>query len=1266
VFPIVGMGASAGGLEAFTRLLDRLPTDTGMAFVLVQHLDPAHESALTEILARATLMPVCEVTDNLRIEPNHVYVIPPDATMTIGAGVLKLTARPKNRGVARAIDLFFESLAQELGERAIGVVLSGTANDGTQGLEAIKAEGGITFAQDDSAKCSSMPQSAIAAGCVDYVLSPENIAGELARIAWHPVLAPDGSSPGEADPQASSTSAGQADPLPSGGSGTPRTGARQVQAEERAAGSQMPEEANAFKRILLLLRQHSGVEFSLYKSTTVQRRITRRMVLSKRNTLAEYAALLKQDAKELDALYSDMLISVTSFFRTPEAFDVLKKLVFPRFIQARNHDEPFRVWVVGCSTGQEAYSIAMAFFEYVESVRRHPKLQVFATDLNEALLEKARAGLYAKTLTEDLSPERLRRFFVEEQGGYRVRKPLRESVVFARQNLISDPPFSRMDLVSCRNLLIYFEPRLQNKILPSFHYALKPGGCLFLGANEAIGQFGHLFEPLDAKQKIFAKKSAAVPSAQLPISQPRSLATQSRQSRQPPAPLARAQPLHEGLGHELIAQREADRVTLARFAPPGVLVNAALQILQFRGATGAYLEPPKGKASFDILKMARDGLVPPLRAALNRAHKENAPVRRENVRFDQNGHARRVTLEVIPLNNLRERCYLVLFQPPEEQSSADQIANLPAPKLRPKREEFRRAEAAEKELVETRDYLQSIQEQYEAAHEELQAANEETQSANEELQSLNEELETSKEELESSNEELTTVNEEISARNTELGRLNDDWNNLHVGVNTAIFLLARDLTLRRFTPKAERAFDLTGTDVGRPVSILRHKLAFPELDNFIGEAINAITPREQEVQDTAGNWYLLRVRPYLSGENKIDGAVLVLVDINGLKETERKTKEAHDFAEAIIEEVPPLLILEPDLRVRRANDAFYRTFSVTRYETEHHLVFELGNGHWNIPALRTMLEDILPRSGVINNYEVTHDFERIGLRTMILNARQIDHLQTIILSVTDVTLHKRAEAVALEAKEVLTRHAAELEKTVTERTASLRETVRELEAFSYSLVHDMRAPLRAMNSFAHVLQEDNGHQLDEKGLHYVQRISSAAERLDQLIQDVLDYTRVLRDQVSLTPVNLDELLRDLSVTYPQWTSGHAQLTIETQLPVVVGHKALLAQCFSNLVGNAMKFVAPGVSPRVRIRAEPGGNQVRISVQDNGIGIAPEQRERIFGMFQRINPASEYEGTGIGLAIVRRAVERMQGQAGFESEAGKGSTFWIELPRADSK
>jgi two-component system, chemotaxis family, CheB/CheR fusion protein len=833
--------------------------------VLVQHLDPDHESALTQILSRATSLPVREITNDEVVQANHVYVIPPDTNLSIVGGVLKIRARERSRVPQRSIDAFFESLALDQRERAVGVVLSGTANDGTIGLEAIKAEGGITFAQDDSAKHDSMPRSAIAAGCVDLVLSPADIARELARVARHPYVAGQPMLVGAEDGGTFATS------------------------HDDNAAKAAP---NGYSRILSLLRNHSSVDFSLYKPTTIGRRIARRLLLSKQATLGDYAGFLRGNAEEIDALYSDVLISATSFFRNPETFDFLERKILPELLRQRG-DEPLRFWVVGCSTGQEAYSLAMTLVEAAEKAARMRKLQVFATDVNDALLEKGRRGLYAKSLVADITPLRLRRFFVEREGGYRVSKTLRDMVIFARQNLIADPPFSRMDLVSCRNLLIYLEASGHKKAMPSFHYALKPGGYLLLGASESVGGFTHLFEPTDRKHKIYSKKPASILALHLPDKEDRDETAVPRPRGAMQRPNGQEPP--EGPRGELNAQREADRITVSQFAPPGVLVNAELQVLQFRGATGAFLEPPTGKPSFDVLKMARGGLMLPLRSAVHQARKQNKTARKENVGVKRGGRTCRVNLEVIPLKNLRERCFLILFEDAEKTSRGREPPDpQPAHADRaPDGEKSNRIAELETELSETREYLQSMQEQ-------LEAANEEVQSANEELQSSNEELETSKEELESTNEELTTVNEEMSNRNVELNRLNDDLVNLQTAGRVAIVLLGRNLGIRRFDLQAEKQLDLLAADVGRPIGHIRHELVLGDatqppldLEGLCAEVVASGREQEREVRDTGGHWYSLRVRPYLTLDNKVDGAVIVLVDIDTLKRSEQALRETH-------------------------------------------------------------------------------------------------------------------------------------------------------------------------------------------------------------------------------------------------------------------------------------------------------------------------------------------------------------------------------------
>jgi two-component system, chemotaxis family, CheB/CheR fusion protein len=970
-FPVAGIGASAGGLEAFTALLKHLPVDTGMAFVVVQHLSPTHDGILPTLLAKTTKMPVLEVSNGMKVEPNHVYVIPPNASMAITDGSLKLLPRQMTQGQTRSIDFFFQSLAEARGHESVGIILSGTASDGTLGLEAIKAEGGITFAQDESAKFDSMPRSAIAAGCVDFVMSPPGIARELARLAHHPYVAL---------PRAAATDEGE-----------------------------LIDPGDDFKKVLAIVRRSSGNDFNAYKSATLQRRLHRRMVLGKFKNLAEYVTYLTTHPAEVEALTADFLIGVTNFFRDPAAFEFLKRRVFPKLLkahQSRPADEALRFWVLGCSTGQEAYSLAMAWLEFAGPAHTSLALQIFATDVHNPYLERARAGLYSKSLLQDLSPERLRRFFVEVDGGYRVNKLVRDMCVFAKQNVVSDPPFSHIDLVSCRNLLIYLRPELQKKVIPIFHFALKPAGYLFLGPAETVTGFGQLFASIDPKMKVFVRKPG-----------PARVDTRFSPS---PLPFPKARETARAAASEPVAgvdpQREADRLMLTKYAPAGVLINANLEVLQFRGSTGRYLEAPAGKATLNVLKMAREGLFSPLRSAIKKAGKDNTAVRTSGISIKENGRSFVLNLEVIPLKqpNEEERCFLVNFEPPPE--SVSEPGPRKAPRLAPRAQKGSVTETAHvrRELAETKEHLQSVIEQQDAYNEELQSANEEAQAANEELQSINEEMETAKEELQASNEELTTVNEELNARNHQMALTTNDLTNLLGSVHMPIVMLGRDFCIRRFTAQAEKILSLASTDVGRSIIDLNLKVPIPDLEQSLTQVIETVTSKEQEIQDRQGHWYALRIRPYMTGDNKIDGAVMLLVDVDELKRNEREISEARDYAQHIVETVgDALLVLDQTLIVQSANHSFYEMFRVSPQETEKRYIYSLGTGEWNIPELRKLLEEILPQNREIHDFEVEQDFPRIGHRILQLNARRFplssSHRELILLAISDVTARHLAE-----------------------------------------------------------------------------------------------------------------------------------------------------------------------------------------------------------------------------------------------------------------
>jgi two-component system CheB/CheR fusion protein len=941
-FPVVGIGASAGGFEALNQLLAHLPRDTGMGFVVVQHLDPAHESKLTELLAHASALPVVEFKHGTKVEADHVYVMRQNATVTIAAGQLKLGPRQPAERPPMPVDQFFRSLAQDQQNQAIGIVLSGTGSDGTLGLQAIKGEGGMTFAQDEaSAKYFGMPGSAIAAGAVDFVLPPQKIAEELGRIARHPYVRP------------------------------PAKGAAKSDAEIIEREQKRRESSGELSKLFALLRGRTGVDFSLYKHTTLKRRIVRRMLLHKKESLADYIGFIHENTAEVDALFNDLLINVTSFFRDPETFQALKTQVFPKLIKAHHSDSPLRIWVCGCSTGEEAYSLAMSLIEFFEKNRAHRPVQIFSTDISEHGIEKARAGVYPESIVQDVSPERLRRFFTKAHGHYQVNKAVRDMCVFARQNLILDPPFSNLDLVSCRNVLIYFNPILQRRIIPIFHYALRPNRFLMLGTSETVGTATDLFEPMNKKHKIYTKKPVFHrTSIDIPHKSAR-----GRKAREEPG-------VQEAIVAELKVpelQQHVDKILLRDFSPAAVVVNARMEVLHFRGRTGNYLEHSPGAASLNLLKMARDALVIDLRSAINKAARKDEPVQQTGVRLRAEGHVREITLEVIPFRvNGSERFFLVLFRETGVRVSPESLRH--ARSSSGGKADRRELARLQHELDVTKESLQATIKEQEATNEELKSANEEIQSNNEELQSTNEELETAKEELQSTNEELTTLNEELQNRNIELSQVNNDLNNLLSSVNIAILMLGNDLTIRRFTPMAERVFNLIPSDVGRRLSDMTRTVVVPDLDQMVRQVIDELTTIEREVQDREGRWYSLRVRPYRTRENKIDGAVIMLVDIDDLK-------RALDVVLATVK--VPMLTLGPDLKVLKANESFCRLFQIAPEDAENRLIYKIRDDGWDDPKLHTLLEDVLPVHRHVEDFAIETDFgPQGGKRTLLVNARR--------------------------------------------------------------------------------------------------------------------------------------------------------------------------------------------------------------------------------------------------------------------------------------
>ena len=822
-FTIVGVGASAGGFEAFIELLQALPPKPRLAIIFVQHLAPMHASALPTLLSGYTPLRVIEATEGVRVAVNDVYIVPPNVQMEFVDGHLHLGPRPSDKTQYTPVDIFFRSLAKALQAHAIGVILSGTASDGAMGVREIKAMGGIAIAQDPTtAKYDGMPRAAVATHLVDLILDPREIALKIAEIAAHPDA---------------------------------------VSVRIRAQGPAEVSEQQ-LDRVFKLLVPACGVDFVNYKTPTIVRRLLRRMSLLRITEVDDYILLLEQTPTEVVKLHNDLLIHVTRFFREPESFEALARDVLPAIELKPN--VPIRAWVAGCATGEEVYSLAMVFHEALSERLKSRQIQIFGTDVSETAVEYARHGLYPGSITSDVSEERLRRFFVSADGGYRVTKALRDMCVFARQDLTTDPPFSRLDLICCRNVLIYMDARLQKKLLATFHYALKPSGVLLLGHAESIGYGSDLFSLMDKKHRLFRKKPGAVPPADLAITVPQTRADGV------PRPVASAQ------SGTRAVMAEANRMVLDRFAPPSVLVDQHFHVVQFNGQTGPFLEPSPGEPSFHVLKLAREGLLHGLSTALQAARKTRRITRRTGLRVRSGTTWHDVDLEVVPMVQQNQPYYLVLFETrkdgkprKEKRVARTRVSGPHAPRIA----------KLEEELAATREYLQSTVQEIEAANEELQSANEEILSSNEELQSTNEELDTAKEELQSTNEELNTVNDELHGRNEELTRVNADLLNLLASVQIAIVIVSRDLRIRRFTPMAERMFNLISSDVGRPLSQISPNVDAPDLLKVITESIDNVTAIERNVKDGNGHHYVMRVRPYKSADNRIDGAVIALLDM---------------------------------------------------------------------------------------------------------------------------------------------------------------------------------------------------------------------------------------------------------------------------------------------------------------------------------------------------------------------------------------------------
>ncbi|MBX2998884.1 MAG: PAS domain-containing protein [Caldilineaceae bacterium] len=990
---VVGIGASAGGLSALKALFAEIPDDTGMVYVVIVHLSPDHESMLADLLQPQTRMPVTQVTQRVQMQPDHVYIIPPGKRLVARDGHLDLADFSEPRGQRMPIDLFFRTLAEEHGDGA-AIILSGTGSDGAVGIKAIKEGGGLLLVQDpDEAEYDGMPRSAIATGLVDIVATAGQLARELSSIKGR-----------------HATASTFVDP------DTPNY-----------------DDTNLLLRILAHVRLRTGHDLSRYKRATLLRRIGRRMQIAHIDTLGAYLARIHQDEGECEALFRDLLIGVTEFFREPPSFQALQETVIPQIFSHKRAGDTVRVWSAGCASGEEAYSLAILLIEQAAQVDHTPEIQIFATDLGEGFLTYAREGVYPESIAADVSEERLKRFFIKEGHHYRVRSEVRERVLFAPHNLLQDPPFSRLDLISCRNVLIYFQRELQEKLFDIFHYALLPNGYLFLGGAESIDGAADLFETVDKHHRIYRRGEEngalrRVPSLPLALSEGRYSA-----SRIPfnPTPL-------------LVAERHWQM--LEAHAPPSLLVDAQGQLLHLSETVGRYLQPSAGGWTNDMARILRPELRTELSIALQQAFEQDAPIISHSVSVKLDGSLRYIHMIVHPRydeeRRREKRVALVFFL----EGKAPDIAG-----VQPGDEESQgQADQLQAEVRHLQGQLQILRQEHDLSTEELRAANEELQSINEEYRSTLEELETSKEELQSMNEELRTINQELTSKMTEVSQAHSDLQNLFTSTDIATLFLDRSLRIRRYTTRANQLFNLTLADRGRPITDLRPKVDYDQLEEDAHHVLEDLAAVERTIYSHEGLCFLSRMRPYRTLDDKIDGVVITFVDITALQQMAEALQVAKEYAEAIVETISePLVVLDANLYIQSVNAAFYQTFLARPAETVGQRIFDIGNGQWQIPPLRSLLEDVLVRDHYFESFLVEHDFAQIGRRVMLLSARRIDHVDLILLAIQDITelAHKQAQLAEMRQRLIQSQE--------TERRAIARDLhdgpMQELSALTFEL-----------------------------------------------------------------------------------------------------------------------------------------------------------------------------------------------------------------------
>jgi two-component system CheB/CheR fusion protein len=1198
-FPIVGIGASAGGLEALGKLLDALPGDSGMAFIVIQHLDPTHDSTMASLLAGRTKMTVLQPVDRMRLEGDHVYVIPPGVNLAIRDGAIRLSEMPPRRGPRRPIDIFLQSLAKECGKQAIAAILSGTGDDGSRGIQAIRENGGLVIAQDpDEAGFDGMSRNAILTGVVDLVLPVAEMAAALVKYGKQPYV---------------------------------RTTPADPTADDRPAVG--------LNEIIDLLRRKTAHDFTLYKPGTLSRRIERRIAILGVQDGESYLTLLRADPAAIDVLAKDMLIHATRFFRDPKAFETLEEKVIPELVRRHPEDRTLRVWVPACSSGEEAYSIAMLFIEAIAAAKRDVKLQIFASDVDEDALGTARAGIYPESIEADVAPARLARFFAKKGRSYRVVRELRQVVVFTVQNLLAHAPFSRLDFVSCRNLLIYLLPEVQERVISLFHFALREDGILLLGDAETVGRLGTHFAPISKRQRIYRHAGHGQPievAAAVGAIDVRPMP--SLRTAEPPASLG-------DLAAQLLAQA---------YVPASVLVNYKHECLSVFGATDRYLQLTAGGPNRDVIAMAHEGLGAKLESALQRAAADRAPATVVAAKMIRDGGGFAVGICVRPTEIEGQELMLVSF------------VDEPKPK-RPRRAGPTKAASARKAALEqdldaTRKELGGAIRDLEIAHEDHQAINEEAMTVNEEYQSSNQELKNSKEELRSSNEELEISKEELQTLNEELTTLNqqlqetlaqqrdttNDLRNVMYSSDVATLFLDTDLNIRLFTPATTSLFRLIASDIGRPFKDFTPHFVDGKILTDASDVLANLAPVGCEVR-TASAVYLRRILPYRTVEGTVDGVVITFADISEMKAAEAEIVAARAQADSIISSIrQPLVVLDDELRVVAAGRSFYDAFNATAEDTLGVRLWKNDDHQLDVPALHDFLRKTRSDAGAVDNCEIEIDVPPRGRRRLLLEACDIraepGAARQILLSIDDITERKQAEAALKAAK-------ADAER------ANLAKS-----KFLAAASHDLRQPLQTISLMQGVLQK---RVTDEAALQLIGKLGDTVGAMSGMLNTLLDINQLEAGIVfpEMVDFPINELLEGLKAEFAYHTGGKGLgwRVVPCHMRVR-SDRNLFEQMVRNLLSNAVKYTERG---RILVGCHPRGNKLRLEVWDTGIGIPADQLQAIFQEFHQLNnPARERSlGLGLGLSLVQRLGDLLGVTIDVRSRPGSGSVFAVEVPLA---